>query len=92
MSDAAEDAGGEGLADDPDARDGKAEIKSVRDTRMTVGNDPVVEFDLSVTSGGFSYRVTHTQVVNRLRVGQLHPDAVVDVKIDAGDRDRLWIV
>ena len=71
------------LAADPNARDGSAVINAVRDTGMTVNENPSVEFDLSVTAGGFTYETTHTQIVSRLQVGQLQPGAQVNVKIDA---------
>ena len=92
MADASHQASETGLAHDPHARKGTAEIESIRDTRMTVGQDPMVEFDLAVSCGGFTYRVTHTQIINRLRVGQLQPGAVVEVRIDAEDRNSLLIV
>ena len=92
MASAAEQQDARGLANDPDARDGTAEIKSIRDTRMTMGEDPIVEFELEVSSSGFTYPVTHTQTVNRLDVGRLQPGAVVDVKIDPEEQDKLLIV
>lgn len=80
------------LANDPDARSGTAVIKAIRDTGMTVNENPSVEFDLEVTSGGFTFPVTHTQVVSRLQVPQLQPGATVSVKIDANDQNKLLIV
>ena len=80
------------LAQDPNARDGTAEIKAIRDTGMTVNENPSVEFDLAVTSGGFTYEVTHSQVVSRLQVSQMQPGASVNVKIDAEDQNKLLIV
>jgi len=80
------------LAQDPNARAGTAVINSIRDTGMTVNENPSVEFELSVTSDGSTYETTHTQVVSRLQVGQLQPGATVSVKIDATDQTKLLIV
>jgi hypothetical protein len=80
------------LAQDPNARQGTAEIKGIRDTGMTVNNDPSVEFDLTVTADGFSYEITHTQIVSRLQVGQLQSGATVNVRIDPNDQSKLLIV
>jgi len=80
------------LAQDPNARDGTAEIKAIRDTGLTVNENPSIEMDLAVTAAGFTYETTHTQVVSRLQVPQLQPGAVVNVKIDAADQNKLVLV
>jgi len=81
------------LMQDPNAKPGMAQIKAIRDTGMTVNENPSVEFDLTVTdAAGFSYDVTHTQIVSRLQVGTLQPGATVNVMIDSTDRSRLTIV
>jgi hypothetical protein len=67
-------------------------IKAIRDTGVTINENPSVEMDLSVTSGGFTYETTHTQVISRLQVGQLQPGAQVNVRIDATDQNKLLIV
>ncbi len=77
------------LASDPNARTGKALINAIRDTGMTINEDPVVEFQMNVTdSDGSVYAVLHSQMVSRLRVGAMQPGAEVQVRIDAADRDR----
>ena len=80
------------LAQDPNSRDGSAVIGAIRDTGVTMNENPNVEFDLTVSSGGFSYQVTHTQVISRLQVGQMQPGATVNVKIDAEDQNKLTII
>lgn len=81
------------MMQDPNAKAGTATIRAIRDTGMTVNENPSVEFDLEVTdAAGFSYDVTHTQIVSRLQVGALQPGAVVSVLIDSTDRTRLRIV
>ena len=63
---------------------GQATIGAVRDTGMTVNDNPVVELDLQVTSPSVPapYPVTHRQMINRLQVAQLQPGASVQVRID----------
>jgi hypothetical protein len=81
------------LMQDPNARPGTATIRAIRDTGMTVNENPSVEFDLQVTdAAGFTYDVTHTQIVSRLQVGALQLGATVNVMIDSTDRNRLAIV
>ena len=80
------------LAQDPNARSGTAVINSIRDTGVTVNQNPSVEFQLSVTTSGITYDASHTQIVSRLQVGQLQPGATVDVKIDPTDQTKLLIV
>ena len=81
------------LMQDPNARPGTATIMAVRDTGMTVNENPSVAFDLQVTdAAGFTYVVTHTQIVSRLQVGGMQPGATVNVMIDPADRNRLAIV
>ena len=92
LAGAQEQMSGAGLAQDPSARSGTAVIKSIRDTGMTVNENPSVEFELAVTTSGVTYDATHTQIVSRLQVGQLQPGASVNVKIDANDQNKLVIV
>jgi len=83
----------QGLANDPNARIGKALINAIRDTGMTVNEDPVVEFQMNVTdSDGSVYAVLHSQMVSRLRVAAMQPGSEVAVRIDPADRNRVLIV
>ena len=63
---------------------GQGQITGVRDTGMTVNENPVVELDLQVTTPSLPtpYPVTHRQMINRLQVGQLQPGATVQVRVD----------
>lgn len=63
---------------------GQATILAVRDTGMTLNENPVVELDLQVTSPGSPapYPVTHRQMINRLQVHQLQTGAAVQVRVD----------
>ena len=81
------------LASDPNARIGKALINAIRDTGMTINEDPVVELQMNVTdSDGTVYAVLHQQMVSRLRVGAMQPGAEVVVRIDPADRTKVLIV
>jgi hypothetical protein len=73
-------------------RRGSATITAVRDTGMTVDDDPTVELDLSVTVEGASpYAVTHTQTVSRIAVASFQPGATVPVRVDPTDPHSLMI-
>ncbi|MBJ7291837.1 hypothetical protein [Williamsia sp.] len=63
---------------------GQATIGGIRDTGMTVNENPVVELDLQVTSPNVPnpYPVTHRQMINRLQVPQLQPGTTVQVRVD----------
>lgn len=84
--------GDSAIAEDPNARSGTAVITAIRDTGVTMNENPNVEFDLEVSSGGFTYEATHTQVVSRLQVPNLQPGTTVNVKIHPTDQDKLVIV
>lgn len=66
---------------------GQATVGALRDTGMTVNDNPVVELDLQVTSptAVAAYPVTHRQMISRLQVAQLQPGATVQVRIDPTD-------
>lgn len=70
---------------------GHATIGAVRDTGMTVNDNPVVELDLQVTSPAAAgpYPVTHRQMISRLQVAQLLPGATVQVRVDPADPQAL---
>ena len=81
------------LASDPNARIGKALINALRDTGMTINEDPVVEFQMNVTDAdGSVFAALHTQMVSRLRVGAMQPGSEVVVRIDPADRNKILIV
>jgi len=86
-------AAGMQLASDPNARTGTALINAIRDTGVTINDDPVVEFQMNVTDAdGSVYAVLHSQMVSRLRVGSMQPGAQVAVRIDSQDRQNVLIV
>jgi hypothetical protein len=81
------------LMNDPGARMGTALINAIRDTGMTINEDPVIEFQMNVTDAdGSVYAVLHQQMVSRLRVPAMQPGATVQVRIDPADRSKVLIV
>ncbi len=71
---------------------GQATIKAIRDTGMTINENPVAEIDLEVEAGrGPSYDVTARQAIPRLQIGQIQPGATVEVKIDADDPSKVTL-
>jgi len=74
-----------------EGRTGEATIKSIRDTGKTLNENPEVEFDLEVRLDGFSYDVTHRQIVSRIAIPQYQPGATVPVHVDREDQNKLVI-
>jgi hypothetical protein len=69
-----------------------AVIVSMRDTGVTVNDQPMVAFDLEVHPvGGSAYRVAHRQAIPRLLVGAVLPGAHLSVFVDPNDGGRLLI-
>lgn len=67
-------------------RIGTATVTALRDTGVTINEDPEVELDLLVTLEGVEpYAVTHRQVIYRLAVAGFQPGATVPVKVDPQD-------
>jgi hypothetical protein len=73
-------------------RIGTATVMALRDTGMTINEDPQVELDLQVTLEGVSpYLVTHRQVISRLAVAGFQPGATVPVRVDPEDLQSLIV-
>ena len=73
-------------------QDGTATITAVRDTGMTVNDNPNIEMDLQVqVAGATPYPVTHQQVVSRLAIGNFQPGASVTVKVDPANPRSLIV-
>ena len=73
-------------------RQGSATITAIRDTGMTINDNPTVELDLSVSlDGSAPYAVTHKQTISRIAVGSFQPGATVPVKVDPMDPQSLMI-
>lgn len=73
-------------------RDGTATITAIRDTGMTVNDNPSIEMDLQVqVAGEPPYPVTHRQVVSRLAVANFQPGAQVSVKVDPQNPESLLV-
>jgi hypothetical protein len=73
-------------------RVGSATITAVRDTGMTINDNPTVEFDLSVSLEGTDpYAVTHRQTISRIAIPSFQPGATIPVRVDPADRSSLII-
>jgi hypothetical protein len=73
-------------------RQGTAIVTALRDTGMTVNENPQVELDLDVTVEGMPvYPVTHRQVISRLAIAGFQPGATVPVRVDPQDPRTLII-
>ena len=68
----------------------QALVLEIRDTGMTVNDNPVVAFRLKVQPvSGDPYEVETRGVVGRLDVPQVQPGAVLPVAIDPGDPRKV---
>ena len=69
-----------------------ATITAVRDTGMTINDNPTVELDLAVSvNGAEPYAVTHRQTISRIAIPSFQPGATVPVRVDPSDRTSLMI-
>jgi hypothetical protein len=73
----------------------EATVTALRDTGITVNDQPRVEVDLLVAPSacgagdGASYPATVRQFVSRIVLPSLQPGAVVPIRIDPADRNRI---
>jgi hypothetical protein len=68
----------------------QAEILKIWDTGMTLNDDPVVGFRLKVRPTDQPEYEAETKIrIPRLEVSQFQPGAVVDVRIDPADPQRV---
>ena len=73
-------------------RQGTATVTAIRDTGLTVNENPQVELDLQVhLDGAAPYPVTHRQVVSRVAIPAFQPGATVPVRVDPADPQTLLI-
>jgi len=73
-------------------RQGSATITAIRDTGVTINDNPTVELDLDVSlDGGAPYTVTHKQTISRIAIGSFQPGATVPVRVDPMDPHSLMI-
>lgn len=71
---------------------GQATVESLRDTGMTINDNPQIEFDLLVTvESRDPYPVTHRQAVSRLVLANFQPGASIPVRVDPADPTRVLI-
>ncbi len=68
----------------------EALVLEIRDTGITVGDDPVVGFRLQVRpASGPPYEVDTRGLVSRLHIPQIQPGAVLPVAIDPADPTKV---
>jgi hypothetical protein len=73
-------------------RVGRAIVTARRDTGVVVNDNPEVELELQVSvDGGPRYPVTHRQIISRLVTANFAPGAIVPVRVDPIDPQRLLI-
>jgi hypothetical protein len=69
-----------------------ATIAAIRDTGMTINDNPTVEMDLQVSlDGAAPYLVTHRQTISRIAIPSFQPGATVPVRVDPADHTSLMI-
>ncbi len=71
---------------------GRAVITAIKDTGVSVNDNPRVELTLEVTVGDKApYSATHAQVISRIAVAGFQPGATVPVRVDPVDERSLII-
>jgi hypothetical protein len=69
-----------------------ATITAIRDTGMTINDNPTIELDLAVVvDGAAPYAVTHRQTISRIAIPSFQPGATVPVRVDPVDPTSLMI-
>ena len=64
-------------------RQGTATVTALRDTGVTINDNPQIELDLDVAVEGMPvYPVTHRQVISRLAIAGFQPGATLPVRVD----------
>ena len=64
-------------------RQGTATVTALRDTGVTINDNPQVELDLDVSVEGMPvYPVTQRQVISRLAIAGFQPGATLPVRVD----------
>ena len=73
-------------------RQGSAVVQALRDTGVTINDNPTVELDLAVAvDGGAPYAVTHRQTISRIAIPSFQPGATIPVRVDPADQQSLII-
>jgi hypothetical protein len=73
-------------------RKGHATVVAVRDTGVTVDDNPQAELDLEVALPDLEpYEVTHRQVISRIAIGSFRPGARVPIRVDPQDPQNVLV-
>ena len=67
----------------------EAKILDIEDTHWTVNDDPVCAFLLEIHRGEETYQARTKIVISRVKVPQFQPGAIVPVRIDPKDPQRV---
>ncbi|MCW2952891.1 MAG: hypothetical protein JWQ48_2061 [Conexibacter sp.] len=71
---------------------GQATVQSLRDTGLTIDENPQVEFDLLVSVDGWEpYVVSHRQAISRIVLANFQTGSQVPVRVDPSDAQRVLI-
>ncbi len=71
---------------------GHATVRALHDTGLLVNENPLVEFDLLVSVGGWEpYVVTHRQAISRIVLANFQAGAEIPVRVDPSDAQRVLI-
>ena len=74
-------------------RPAQALILQIRDTGVTLNENPQVEFSLEVRPEGASpYQAQTTALVSRLSVQKYQPGAIISVLYDPSDPSRVAVI
>jgi len=75
---------------DKTGRPAEATILEIRDTGMTLNDDPVVDFVLEVRPEGMEpYRARTRMPISRIEIPRFQPGAIVRVNVDPNDPSRV---
>jgi hypothetical protein len=71
---------------------GHAVVMAVRDTGVTVNDNPEAELELCVALAGQEpYKVTHRQVISRIAIGSFRLGATVPIRVDPHDAQNVLV-
>jgi hypothetical protein len=73
-------------------RRGLALVMSVRDTGISVDENPETELELCIAlDGEVPYKVLHRQVISKIAVGSLCPGAKVPIRVDPSNPANVLV-
>lgn len=70
----------------------QAKIIGLQDTGTRLNDNPLVVIGLEINNGSQPYQTQVRQIVPMIRMSQVQPGAMVEVRIDPQDRSKVAIV